>query len=121
MADPLPAIKKYCKQDGVYWAPLPSDPDNLYNERLYDDPIDLKVRWEDEQQEIILSDDSKATSKARIMCDQPVELGGVLFLGDTSELTDLDDPFNNDKAWKIIKIETTPNVRAKKALYEAYV
>jgi hypothetical protein len=98
-----------CVQTAVYWAP---DTPDQYGQPTYDTPREILVRWDEVTEEFISPDNEARQSKAKVMAKEDLEVNGVLFLG---ELTDLDSttaPFENDGAWQILSFKKIPFLRS---------
>lgn len=68
------------KQWAVYWA-LSGDKD-LHGHDQYEDPIEIKVRWEDrEERDVTPLTGEEFIVKSTVYVGQDVTLGGVLWLG----------------------------------------
>jgi hypothetical protein len=110
-------IDTFMRQRCVYWAPLGADE---YGNQKYEDPIEMKCRWEDGTQVMGL-EANQFVSNAQVFVPQPVQEKGVLFKGTLDDLTDYENPFNNDGAYEIRKYNEQPNLRAKKFLRYAWL
>ena len=110
----------------VYWPPgseasaLGRDFDD-YGKPLYGDPIEMTCRWDDTSEEFIGKDGTRQISRAIVITQYDTKIGGVLFNGELSSVTDLDDPKNNDNAWEIMRVDRTPKLNYSEYLYEAYL
>jgi len=109
-------IERIAVQTAIYWGN--PEPD-AYGTNTYDDPIDIKVRWEDKA-EIIIDSRSGQTygkevmSRAKITPIQDLELEGFLKLGSTDDYdssTDITNPKTVDEAYGIRKISKVPMIR----------
>jgi hypothetical protein len=112
-------LKRVCKQDCVYWAPSAVGTDGQVTE--YEDPVDLKCRWEDVQEVYIDKDGNEKVSRSRVFVLQDVKPLGVLWLGTIEQLTTTDDPFVNEGAYEIRQFDKTPDFKAKKFLRIAWL
>lgn len=120
MAEELPAIKWMCKQRCVYWGPVVST--GAYKKKTYAAPIEIACRWDDEEKLLVING-KELISQSKIISDRLLEKEGVLTECSISDLQDLDDPFapTNPKGWRIVGQARTPDIRAKKCLYENFV
>lgn len=113
------------RQTAVYW-PLQgedsggSDFDG-YGKPLYSDPIEIRVRWEDKNEQILLSDGTTYFSRATITTGIDVVLDGALFLGELTDLTSESDPLSNNGAWPIKKFDKLPNLKNTEILRTAFL
>jgi hypothetical protein len=113
-------ITKMRKQTAIYWPPSLSKFD-AYGQPLSDPPVEISCRWEDVQEEILDPQGTSVVSKAKVYVDRDVELGGVLMLGELSEITDPSNPKANEGAWEIIKFERMPTLKATEFLRTVYL
>lgn len=70
-------FKKPLKLKIIYW---PKIGDTDYGKPSYGDPVPLKGRWDDNQEEVIMPDGRKVVSKSLVMLSADVKAGGILFL-----------------------------------------
>lgn len=109
---------KVLKGEAVYWPP--SHEDNTGRDS-FGDPIQIKCRWEEKAEQYMTPGGSTQVSKAVVMVDRDLELDGVLWEGNLGDVTDLDNPFALDKAWKIQALSRIPNRRQTKYLRQVYL
>ena len=96
-------ITKVCVQTATYWgAPV----EDGYGKHTFATPVQILVRWDEEQVKFVNSGGEEEVSRARVMTLQDVALGGYLFLG-TSAST---NPEDLDEAWVIKAIEKVPEL-----------
>lgn len=122
-------IKRNLQQVAVYWG----NPVNRGNGRFdYDDPIEIRCRWEDKTQEFAADDDigTKYVSRSIVYTSQVLSVDGKLFLGNLAELSDhLDssggtyiDPINVEEAYLIKRTEKIPILGSStKFLYKVFL
>lgn len=109
-------ITRMRKQKAVWW-PLQTiesagdDADNYGQPLVSLDPIEIDVRWEDVSEEFIDETDTVQMSRARVYVDRDVEVGGILMLGELTDITDANNPKENDNAWEIRRFEKLPNLK----------
>jgi hypothetical protein len=77
-------ISRSRKQKAVYWGSPVASGFGGYD---FDDPVEIKVRWEVRQELFIDMNGKEVRSQAVAYVGQDVDMGGYLFLG---ELDDLD-------------------------------
>lgn len=116
-------IKKALKQTCVYWPPVGSGDDS---QQTFGDPVEMKCRWTDHVEMIPDRSGQTWLSKAKVMTEIDVLVGGILWLGRLVELTDIQDPFANGTsvtapAWQIMRFDKIPTLDAKKFLRLAYL
>jgi hypothetical protein len=116
-------------QRAVYWAPLVV---NDEGQKAFDDPIEVRCRWEDIVEEFITrGTGASQTSKSKVLVDQDLEELGVLWLppnsteldegGAIAQLTSEDEPMANDDAFEIRRFDKIPNVDADEFVRIAYL
>lgn len=104
-------VRKITKFDkAVYWAPISKD---RFNKWKLDAPVEVDVRWEDCQEEFIDDEGQTRISKSRIIINQAVAFGGVLWHGKLADLVDAHEPSKNGdgSARQIQKVETIPGMK----------
>jgi hypothetical protein len=110
MADVM--VPNLLKQRAVYWTPLGQDPQTGVMQ--FDEAIEVKCRWVDDNQLFINANGEEAVSKCLVMVDRDMEIGGVLWLGNLVDLEDQDEPMENEGANIIQGWKKVPDVAAKK-------
>ena len=118
-------ITKMLKQTCVYWALGSAETGGVdfddYGRPSYASPVELSCRWEDEANEFVSAEGTMEYSQSVVYVESDVVIGGVLFLGELTDLTDEDNPKNNDGAWEIKGFDKIPNLRATKWVRVAYL
>jgi hypothetical protein len=120
-------IKRYLKQRAVYWAPAGSD---MTGAQLYDDPVEVKCRWEDVHELFYNEQGEETVSNAKVLLDilpggAEFQLLGVLWLAPDKDnpalpqLTDEDSPLANPGAAPIRRFDKFPDRLAKTFLRTA--
>ena len=122
-------INRMRKQNAIYWPPAISDD---FGQAGYGGLVELtlvsgvnsRVRWEDKAEEFLDAEGSTQISNAIVYCPLlpgggDVKVGGCLWLGDRSDLTDEEDPTNNAEAHKIQKFNKLPNLKNTEMLRTA--
>ena len=117
-------ISRMRKQTAVLW-PLASGSGEVkyddYGQPVTEDPVEIECRWEDKNEEFIDSAGTKRLSNALVYVDRDLEPGDVLMLGDLYDITDLDEPKENDGAFEVRRFDKIPNFRATEFLRTAYL
>lgn len=72
-------------QDITYWAPAGED---QFGAESYDDPIVIKGRWEDRQDQARAATGEEFTTQAIVYVDRDLAIGGRLKEGDVSIISD---------------------------------
>ncbi len=107
-------VKSVCVQTAVYWGNPVADG---YGGFAFDDPVEIKCRWEDKA--LIFTDSTgiERMTDALIMITQDLDVLGYLYLGVLSGLTDEQkaDPLKVEDARQILAFEKVPLLRSTKA------
>lgn len=109
----------FLKQYAVYWGPTGETGDA--GQELYNDPIEIRCRWDDRPTAFIDSMGNEAVSKAEVMVDRDLTILGILWQGRLSQVTSETDPFLNSNAWRIRQFGKTPDTKTKKFFRIAYL
>lgn len=118
-------IERANKQSAVYFA-LGGTESGGTN---YDDhgnlqwaaPVQIKCRWTDKNEIFISAQGDERVSHAMVLVDRDLAVGGVLMLGTLTDVTDLNDPKQNDNAWEIQAFHKIPDFKAKKFLRKVFL
>lgn len=116
----MSVIVKMRKQTAVYWPPDDGGFDK-YGRPTVGTAEELTVRWEDVMEEFLDADGNTQMSMAKVYTGQDVELGGYLWLGELTDLTDQVDPRNNNGAFEIMRFEKLPTFKATEYLRTAFL
>jgi len=111
-------IVRMRRQNAVYW---PFDSVDQFGKKAVGSPVQIKVRWEDVSEEFLDSNGEIQISRSKVYVDRDMEVGGILMLGTTVDITDPIDVKENDGAWEIRKFEKLPTLRATEFLRTAYL
>jgi len=108
-------LNRNYKQTAVYWGNPRNDG---YGRNLYDDPVEIKCRWENSFQVFEANDDkgTKFVSRAIVYVGVNLDYDGVLWLGTLAELEDYlesssgsyIDPVDVPEAYPIKRTEKIP-------------
>lgn len=104
-------IQRVCVQDAVYWgAPV----SNGYGGYTYNQPKLIKCRWTDTTKNITTDSGELIVSRAEVLVVDDLEVGGVLYLGDFTGLTNTHrvNPLTLDAAYTIKRVDKTPLFRS---------
>lgn len=103
-------IKKVCVQDAIYWGKPTSDGADL----VYSQPKLIKCRWEEHFEKMIDNAGQIVLSRAKVLVTEDLEVGGVLYLGDFTGLTNDHriDPLRLNGAYTIKRVEKIPFMRS---------
>jgi hypothetical protein len=107
-------IKSVCVQTAVYWG----NPRNGgYGKTIFDDPVEISVRWDVKNELIMDADGNQVVSNAEILVTQDLEIGGFLYLGSLDDLSsDPADPLEEEV--KTYEIKQFSKVSMPKSLTE---
>jgi hypothetical protein len=114
-----------CKQKAVYWPPGSEatggrDFDD-YGRPMYTTAIEIDCRWDDTTEAILLPNGEQVMSRAIVIVDREVKNGGVLWLGNLVDVTDVVNPKKNDGAFEIRRVDKNPDIDANETLVRAYL
>lgn len=104
-------IKRMRKQYAVYWPPSENDD---FGQPIPQEPIEIRCRWEDVQEEYQDLKGEKHVSNAIVYVDRELEIDGYLWEGKLSEL-ESEEPVEAG-AYEIKKVNKLPNLRATEFL-----
>lgn len=78
-------ITRMCRQDAVYWGNPQNDG---FGGMTFDDPIEIKCRWQEQHQILEDMDGIRTVSRAEVILLQDVDEEGCLYLGTLDDLED---------------------------------
>jgi len=117
-------ITKMLKGTCVYWALQSAESGGIdyddYGQPQHTDPVEIRCRWEDIAVEYIDPKGTKQLSKSRIYVESDVDVGGMLFNGLLSEVTE-SLPRSQNGAWEIRQFEKLPTLKYTKYLRTVYL
>lgn len=118
-------LVRMLRQYAVYWPPAGLD---NFGKPQYGTPIEIKVRWEDCNTEVLSAEGEKTLSNAKVYANlNDLQVRGMLLLGRLSTITDWTNPLGNRDffgtplARRIIKFEKMGDLKVKHFLRVAYV
>ena len=118
-------ISRMRKQTAVYWAPeseeSAGDDFDDFGLPQVTIGVEISVRWEDRTEEFIDAEGMRQLSNAIVYVDQDVIIGGILMLGELTDITDAVNIKENDGAWEIRRFDKLPIIRATEFLRTAYL
>lgn len=80
-------------------------------------PVQIKVRWQDTQKLFIDDMGEQLLSRSIVYCQQPVAVGGYLYLGVSTEA----NPTGRSGAHRIKAVSITPNLSNTKQEVKAWL
>ena len=103
---------KFTVQDLVYWG---NPVDDGYGSFTFDDPVEIKCRWEYKSEVMLYAEGKQFTTNASVMVNQDVDLQGYMWLGTLSELQaipdiDINAPITIKNAYIIRRFDKIPMV-----------
>lgn len=111
-------VKSVCVQTAVYWGNPVADG---YGGFTFDDPVEIKCRWEDKALIITDSTGIERMTDAQIMVTQDLDVLGFLYLGTMDEVESMFesgeqdfDPMKVDGARQILAFEKVPMIKSTK-------
>jgi hypothetical protein len=114
----------FCHQSLVYW-PIQGGIPDKYGEPQYGPPLELVCRWEDKPQEIILPHGRKVHAKGYILLVDQLIAGSLAYLGTLAQLQQLYGNTNpitvTQGGREVLLVKTTPDVKNKSVIYEAWL
>jgi hypothetical protein len=109
------------KQDAVYWGSPVADGFGGYD---FDDPVEIRVRWEHKPELFINLAGNEVRSQAVVFPGVDLDIGGYLYLG---ELSDLDSTVMEPKdvttgrVYEIRGFSKSPSRRGKKFVRKVWL
>ena len=112
-------IKKISVQTAVYWGNPVNDGSGGF---VFDEPVEIKCRWEDKTKVVDSPDGSETLSDAFILTNEDLVEGGYLYLGTLSDLDsdEYDDPKSKTDARKIINRSKIPMIKSTREFVRLY-
>ena len=99
-------IKSMCVQTAVYWG---NPVDDGYGGKTFDYPVEIKVRWDYKQRQVVLPDGKEINADVQVLTPEDLEVGGFLFLGELDDLYDFSsgvtNPLDAGDAYEILTTE----------------
>lgn len=113
-------IKTMRRQKAVYWDLATITHDD------YGDPetiagVEIDVRWEEATVEFLDINGTTQLSNAIVYADRDLKVGGVLMLGELTDVTDATNPKENTGAFEIKRFDKLPTLRVTDFLRTAYL
>ncbi len=107
------------KQKAVWWKRQTPD---RYGQFSFDLPVEIKCRWDDNQQNMRKDLEEKEESTATVYVDRLMVVGDRLKYGPIDSNTP-DDPIGDPDTHEIHRFEVNPSLRnkPKKTLYTAHL
>jgi hypothetical protein len=107
------------KQDALYWG---SPSASGWGGSDWDDPVEIKCRWELRQEVFRNAQGDEVHSQAIVYLSQDLDIGGYLRLGDLDDISsDTETPDEVDGAFEIRGFAKIPNVKGTKFVRKAWL
>ena len=117
--DNIAVATKTMKATAVYWPP--ENTYDSYGKPVPRDPFEILVRWDDVVEEFVDEEGVPQMSKAKLIVDRDLEIGGVLMLGELADIVDYAEPKENPDAWEIKLFSKIANFRGNKYIRQVYL
>ncbi|MFP4047482.1 MAG: hypothetical protein ACLFT4_06950 [Bacteroidales bacterium] len=102
-------IEKVCVQTAVHWSY--TGPDG-FGHPTFDDPVEIKCRWEDNDQVLTDNEGRQYESNAEILLTQDVKRMDYLFLGTLTDIDSEQDPQKIDHAYPVLRFSKIPMIKS---------
>ena len=104
-------LERQYKQDAVYWG---NPQENGSGGFTFDDPIEIKCRWEDIKQVVTDKKGNEITSRAVVYVKQDLDEEGMIYLGTLDDLTSAMeiDPKTVENAFIIKRFAKIPSLQS---------
>lgn len=107
-------LARNLRQLATYWVQTGTD---LYGKGIFSSPVQRVCRWEDMNELFIDKMGQEVTCKSRVFFVEDLSVEGYLFNGNSSAA----DPTALAGTWEIRQVKRTPDLRAIRTLYVAYL
>jgi hypothetical protein len=111
-------IDRMRKQQAVYWAYAGT---NEFNEKQVATAVQIRVRWEDVNEEFLDVSGETRMSKALVYVGEDIVPGSILMLGVLADITDTVNIKENAGAWEVRRFDKLPDLKAKEFLRTCYL
>lgn len=105
-------ISSKLNQKAVYWG---NPKEDGYGGKTWDDPVEIRCRWQDMQQTILEANGEVGLSRAVVFTEVDMEENGLILLGELDELLDSSGQSTGEinlsdleNVWLIKRWEKTP-------------
>ena len=107
----ISVLERQYKQDAVYWGNPQSDGSGGFT---FDDPVEIKCRWEDIKQIVTDKKGNEIASRAVIYVKQDLDEEGMIYLGTLDDLTSAMeiDPKEVENAFIIKRFAKVPSLHS---------
>lgn len=110
-------INRVQKQRLVYFKPKQS---NSHGEKQWEAPVEYKCRWDAKNTTVMAADATMVLSRNALITEVLLEVGGIVVLGELSGISYWAEATQNPGAYEILAVSSTPDLRNRKILYEAF-
>lgn len=114
------AIESQLNQWAVYWGNPRSDG---YGGRTFDDPVQIRVRWQKQQVMFVDATGQEVLSQAVVFVGRELDIDGYLYLGQLDDLDSdqLGDPLAVDEAYPVRGRSASPDLRAQRYVRKVWL
>ncbi len=112
-------VKRRLTQDMVYWRMAGNDGEGGF---LYDDPVELKCRWEEKIEQVVTTMGEETVSRAKVFVDRKLTEGSYIYLGTLDDSTIGNDlkPESTEGSMRILSTSAIPSVDGRTVVYMVY-
>ena len=110
-------IKKAQKQVITYWPPLQS---NSHGEPVWGTAVQYTARIDAKIMQIIGASDTMVLSRHQLITQVLLATGGIVVFSPLASVTYTTAPKSNPGAYEILAVASTPDLRNRYTLFEAY-
>lgn len=113
-------ITRYCRTPAIYWEPIGSDGRGRF---LLKEPVEILVRWEDAAGIIVSRTQGEWRPAVKLITPLLLKEYGKIMLGTLADLqsTDPNAQVDQTQVLSIGVASSTPDARARRVLYQAYI
>ena len=108
-----------CKQTVIYWG---SPVNDGYGKMTFDNPVEIKCRWEDAMQVVETDDGKEIVSTSQLHVLQSVDKEGLVYLGELNDLTIEQrlNPYSISGINTVLKTDKIPNLSVNSFVRKVY-
>ena len=117
----------FANQKCVYWPPESTESasadayDDYGKPKVSLQPVEIDCRWSDKVEKFINAAGDDVMSNAIVLVTQDIEVGGILMLGEITDIVDEQVIKNNPNTWEIRRFDKTPDIDATEVLGKVFL
>lgn len=115
-------LRKFTKQWLVYWQRTNPGGSGAPS---YKQPVEIKCRWEERQEEVLMADGRRVISNAHVMLSEEITVGSILMEGRLADWRALSTyprvPTKSQGGYEVFKSGHTPDIKGRELLYEGWM